>query len=490
MAEILDKKPELVDKVTKKLKVLEDKAEEFFEMEEDDYLAESKEILRMKIGSKMLDGYKNIDMLNTGDCKPLVDLGDNMKELNEIIDSLTPMTTQKVEKQSTKFIPEKLLGDKNENAGQMMIVKHDSTSQGESGKETALDLFSKSKQRQLGAIYIDKIKKIVKPKWHAPWQLKRVIVGHKGWVNCVDFDNSNEWFVTGSNDRTIKFWDLASLKLKLTLTGHVGSVMDVKVDPRHTYMYSCGTDKTVRCWDLVTNKAIRNYHGHLSGVYALDIHPTIDIIATGGRDSTVRIWDIRTKAEVMVFEGHSNTIESIAMQEFEPQVVSGSHDKTIRMWDLSTGKSFKCLTNHKKGVKSLVFHPKEYTFCSSGQKLKVWKCPEGRFLRNFAGHNAIINTMAINEDNVLVSGGDDGSLHFWDWKSGYNFQRLHSKPQPGSIAAEACIKAAKFDKSGLRLVTTEADKSIKIWCQDEEATPETHPIDPNYREFVKNQQNY
>ena len=123
MAEILKKNPELVDKVTKKLKVLEDKAEEFFELEEDDYLAESKEILKMKIGSKMLDGYKNIDMLNTGDNKPLVDLGDNMKGLNDIIDELKPITTQKIEKKSNKFIPEKLLGEKNENAGQMMIVK-------------------------------------------------------------------------------------------------------------------------------------------------------------------------------------------------------------------------------------------------------------------------------------------------------------------------------------------------------------------------------
>lgn len=43
------------------------------------------------------------------------------------------------------------------------------------------------------------------------------------------------------------------------------------------------------------------------------------------------------------------------------------------------------------------------------------------FLRNFSGHNAIINTLALNLDNVLVSGADNGSMKFWDWKSGYNF---------------------------------------------------------------------
>ena len=34
----------------------------------------------------------------------------------------------------------------------------------------------------------------------------------------------NEWFVTGSADRTMKIWDLATGQLKLTLTGHIEQV--------------------------------------------------------------------------------------------------------------------------------------------------------------------------------------------------------------------------------------------------------------------------
>ena len=33
-----------------------------------------------------------------------------------------------------------------------------------------------------------------------------------------------------------------------------------------------------------------------------------------------------------------------------------------------------------------------------------------------------------------------------------------------------------FDRSSLRLITAECDKTIKINKEDEEATPETHPI--------------
>ena len=48
-----------------------------------------------------------------------------------------------------------------------------------------------------------------------------------------------------------------------------------------------------------------------------------------------------------------------------------------------------------------------YTFASgSPDNIKQWKFPDGNFLQNLSGHNAIINAMALNLDNVLVSAGD------------------------------------------------------------------------------------
>ena len=40
-------------------------------------------------------------------------------------------------------------------------------------------------------------------------------------MRCLAVDAGNEWFVTGSADRTIKIWDLATGQLRLTLTGHI-----------------------------------------------------------------------------------------------------------------------------------------------------------------------------------------------------------------------------------------------------------------------------
>ena len=64
---------------------------------------------------------------------------------------------------------------------------------------------------------------------------------------------------------------------------------------------------------------------------------------------------------------------------------------------------------------------------ASPDNIKEWKCPDGKFIQNLTGHNSIINCMAANSDGVLVSGADNGTMHFWDWKTGYNFQRLQGK---------------------------------------------------------------
>ena len=48
--------------------------------------------------------------------------------------------------------------------------------------------------------------------------------------------------------------------------------------------------------------------------------------------------------------------------------------------------------------------------------------------------------------------------------------------QPGSLSCESGIFDIKFDRSSLRMITADCDKSIKIYKEDENATPETHPI--------------
>ncbi|KAJ1557228.1 Pleiotropic regulator 1 [Nowakowskiella sp. JEL0078] len=421
---------------------------------------------RVKLSSKILDEYANLKELPPAVVKQQQTATTSQ---NNAAESLVPSPATDISESAVSAIIDDIPAQKTLQNGGAGAVAIRSNIEGS---------FNKYYPGSDSLVRIKEPRKVPKPTWHAPWKLMRVIPGHIGWVKSVCVDPGNQWFVTGGGDRLIKIWDLASGILKLTLTGHISTVRGLQVSARHPYLFSCGEDKLVKCWDLEYNKAIRSYHGHLSGVYTLALHPTLDVLVTGGRDSCARVWDMRTKTQIYALTGHTATISTLKCQASDPQIITGSNDSTIKLWDLAAGKTMTTLTHHKKSVRAISLHPTEFSFASaSPDNIKQWKFPEGKFIQNLEGQNTIINTMAQNAENVLFSGGDNGSMHFWDWKSGYNFQRAETKIQPGSLDSECGIFCSTFDMSGSRLITGEADKTVKMWKEDENATPETHPID-------------
>jgi pleiotropic regulator 1 len=86
----------------------------------------------------------------------------------------------------------------------------------------------------------------------------------------------------------------------------------------------------------------------------------------------------------------------------------------------------------------------------------------GNFIQNVSGHNAILNALAINSDGVMVSGADNGTMQWFDWRTGYNFQRYQAPVQPGSLDSESGIFALAFDKSESRLISCEGDKVNRV----------------------------
>jgi pleiotropic regulator 1 len=111
----------------------------------------------------------------------------------------------------------------------------------------------------------------VRPEWHAPWKLMRVISAHSGWVRAIAVDHSNEWFATGSADRTIKIFDLASGSLKLTLTGHVSALRGLAISKLTPYMFSIGEDKQVKV-------SGESHHVASTGSALLDCSPLCSLL--------------------------------------------------------------------------------------------------------------------------------------------------------------------------------------------------------------------
>ena len=86
---------------------------------------------------------------------------------------------------------------------------------------------------------------------------------------------------------------------------------------------------------------------------------------------------------------------------------------------------------------------------------QVWKCPKSQFLRNMnEPPRSIVEALSLNEDNVVATGHQNGRLMLWDYKTGHKLQDIAIEPQPGSLAAEAAVRALTFDVTGTRLITT------------------------------------
>lgn len=121
------------------------------------------------------------------------------------------------------------------------VVRHSSNAPSDS--DTPLSSLRHPNSTLSQALTRRKEAREVKPDYHPPWKLVRVISGHLGWVRSVAVEPGNKWFATGAGDRVVKIWDLASGQLKLSLTGHISTVRGLAVSPRHPYLFSCGEDK-------------------------------------------------------------------------------------------------------------------------------------------------------------------------------------------------------------------------------------------------------
>lgn len=68
----------------------------------------------------------------------------------------------------------------------------------------------------------------------------------------------------------------------------------------------------------------------------------------------------------------------------------------------------------------------------------------------------------LRNDLSLRALADNGSITWWDYKTGLPFGTAQEISQPGSLDAEAGIFCSTFDRTGSRLITGGADKTIKV----------------------------
>ena len=149
-------------------------------------------------------------------------------------------------------------------------------------------------------------------------------------------------------------------------TGHPSGVNALAVSPDGNRILSGSGDKTLKLWDIATGREIRTFLGHKGGVKATAFSPDGRQAVSGGWDHDIRIWDVATGKEIKTFPGDS-IIHSVAVSPDGKYILSGNDDNTVRLWQVSLSRSIRTFVGHKGGVNAVAFSPDgKYVLSGSG----------------------------------------------------------------------------------------------------------------------------
>jgi WD40 repeat protein len=97
-----------------------------------------------------------------------------------------------------------------------------------------------------------------------------------------------------------------------TLKGHSDWVSSVAFSPDGKQVVSGSDDKTVRLWNVRTGAALQTLKGHLGWVSSVAFSPDGKQVVSESDDDIVRLWDVRTGAALQTLNSHSNWVSSVA----------------------------------------------------------------------------------------------------------------------------------------------------------------------------------
>src|SRR6266849_4535677 len=283
--------------------------------------------------------------------------------------------------------------------------------------------------------------------------LLRTLEGHSGAIWSVAISSDRQLLASGSQDTTLKIWNLHTGELLHTFKGYSGTVYSIAISPDGKTIISGNADGTIKIWDLPTGELIRTLDEHSSFISSLAMSSDGQIIATGSGDNTIKVWILHTGQLLYTL---AESVNCVAICPDRKILASG--DRIIKIWDLPTGELIRTLTGHSRRVNSLAFSSDGQLLASgsSDRTIKIWNLHTGKLLRTIRGHSgAVIDVIISSDEKTLASVSYDNSIKIWNLHTGelqYTLTR-HSDN----------VFCIAFSSDGQLLASGSKDTTIKIW---------------------------
>ena len=203
--------------------------------------------------------------------------------------------------------------------------------------------------------------------------------GHAGSVGAIamarEGDNPKFMF-TGSEDRTIKMWDLLGVpsnssssttihrcKTLTTQKAHEKDINSLDISPNDRFLVSGSQDRTAKLFEVeyvvgagratrAEFKHIGTFVGHKRGVWTVRFGRAERVLATGSGDKTVKLWSLDDYSCLKTFEGHTNSVLRVDFLNAGLQLVSTASDGLVKVWNIREEECMTTLDNHEDKVSS------------------------------------------------------------------------------------------------------------------------------------------
>jgi WD40 repeat protein len=173
--------------------------------------------------------------------------------------------------------------------------------------------------------------------YHVDGTLVHTFTGHTSGVRAVAVTRDGQHIISGSEDKLVKVWSVASKSLVSTCGGHTGDVMAVAAMPDGQRILSGGgySDGTVHVWLL--NGILQNtFELHTGDVYTHTVNALVALpdnqhALSGSDDGTVKLFNVNDGTVLCSFPHHTSQVSCLALLTDGLRFVSGSYDNTARI---------------------------------------------------------------------------------------------------------------------------------------------------------------
>lgn len=250
---------------------------------------------------------------------------------------------------------------------------------------------------------------------------REVETSHVAPVRCLSFGSErSDLFVTGSDDGTVRVWDLSDYRVTVTGGGR-SKVTAVFFDDLAGGLLAGGDDGYVRSYDEAAGRESWYIAAHRGAVTAL--MGTEAAVVSGGVDGKVAVWLRRSRELLLQFTEHIKPVVAIVADLVAPHLIhSAGSDRCVFTYDL-------------KEERRIVGH-------------QMSKTGVGQF-----------TAMSQRKDNEqeLVTGGTDGKLLFWDCDV------LDAPVMAMQDPSQSRVNSLRVSPSGRFIVVCSDDHHVKVF---------------------------